>query len=150
RVRFVLSLGCACLVALFYFTDIMAVYPLLQILFKSQNPQKWIAEEIAKADAEVLALRLQGAEVAFVAPFALQGDLRNVLLRDHFEDVDKDYDRKSEELHRRERQFDMQTVQADRAGPAPKDPSTLVPMRQEVQVAKARLDELRNATALAK
>ena len=38
RVRFGLSIGCAAMVALLFFTELGAVYPLLHILFDSQNP----------------------------------------------------------------------------------------------------------------
>ncbi len=46
RVRFALSLGCAVMVAALWFTNISAVYPLLKILFYSQNCQIWCAEQI--------------------------------------------------------------------------------------------------------
>ena len=47
KVRFGLSVGCAAMVALLFFTEIGAVYPLLHILFGSQNPQRWVSEKIA-------------------------------------------------------------------------------------------------------
>ena len=42
RHRFALSIGCAAMVALFYFTELGAVLPLLNILFNSENPQRWV------------------------------------------------------------------------------------------------------------
>ena len=47
RARFILSLGCAVMVALLWFTNLSAVYPLLQILFHSQNCQRWVNEDFA-------------------------------------------------------------------------------------------------------
>ena len=47
RVRFGLSIGCAAMVALLFFTELGAVYPLLHILFDSQNPKRWVAEKSA-------------------------------------------------------------------------------------------------------
>ena len=46
KVRFGLSIACAAMVALLFFAELGAVYPLLHILFNSQNPQKWVAEKI--------------------------------------------------------------------------------------------------------
>ena len=38
KVRFGLSIGCAAMVAILFFTELEAIYPLLHILFDSQNP----------------------------------------------------------------------------------------------------------------
>ena len=68
KVRFGLSIGCAAMVAILFFTELGAVYPLLHILFDSQNPQRWVSEKIApltarscvhatNREAEVLMLR---------------------------------------------------------------------------------------------
>ena len=46
RVRFGLSLVCAVMVALLWSANISAVYPLLKILFYSENCQTWVAEKI--------------------------------------------------------------------------------------------------------
>ena len=54
KVRFGLSIGCAAMVALLSFTELGAVYPLLHILFDSQNPQRWISEKIAGLETEIL------------------------------------------------------------------------------------------------
>jgi ABC-type multidrug transport system fused ATPase/permease subunit len=48
RVRFVLSLACAVMVALLGFANLSAVSPLLRILFQSQNCQSWVAEQIVE------------------------------------------------------------------------------------------------------
>ena len=50
RVRFGLSLACAVLVAVLWGANIGAVYPLLKILFYSENCQKWVAEKIESTD----------------------------------------------------------------------------------------------------
>ena len=54
KVRFGLSVACAAMVALLSFTEIGAVYPLLHILFGSQNPQRWISEKIVGLETEIL------------------------------------------------------------------------------------------------
>jgi ABC-type multidrug transport system fused ATPase/permease subunit len=53
RVRFILSLGCAVMVAFLWFTNLSAVYPLLQILFHSQNCQKWVAEKVVDTKIDI-------------------------------------------------------------------------------------------------
>ena len=54
KVRFGLSVACAAMVALLSFTEMGAVYPLLHILFGSQNPQRWISEKIVGLDTDIL------------------------------------------------------------------------------------------------
>ena len=56
RVRFGLSVGCAAMVALLFFTELGAVYPLLHILFDSQNPQRWVSEKIVGLENEIVVL----------------------------------------------------------------------------------------------
>ena len=40
-----------------FFTELGAVYPLLHILFDSQNPQRWVSEKIAAVEGEILIAR---------------------------------------------------------------------------------------------
>ena len=60
KVRFGLSVACAAMVALLFFTELGAVYPLLHILFDSQNPQRWISEKIAGLETDILVARQPG------------------------------------------------------------------------------------------
>ena len=61
RVRFALSLGCAMMVALFWGGNIGAVYPLLQILIRSESCQSWVAEQIetTRTERDALAGRIE-------------------------------------------------------------------------------------------
>ena len=56
RIRFALSVGCAVMVALLFFTELGAVYPLLHILFDSQDPQRWMTEKIAGLQTDIAVL----------------------------------------------------------------------------------------------
>jgi len=56
RTRFVLSIACAAMVALFYFTELAAVLPLLNILFKSENPQRWISTKVDTIGEQIIVL----------------------------------------------------------------------------------------------
>ena len=61
RVRFALSLACAMMVALFYGGNIGAVYPLLQILIRSENCQSWVRDQISltQTDSDALSARIE-------------------------------------------------------------------------------------------
>jgi subfamily B ATP-binding cassette protein MsbA len=63
RVRFGLSIGCAAMVALLFFTELGAVYPLLHILFDSQNPKKWVSQKITSIENEIVVLDARALEV---------------------------------------------------------------------------------------
>src|SRR5438270_12398974 len=70
KVRFGLSIGCAAMVALLFFAELGAVYPLLHILFDSQNPQRWIAEKIASSRDDLLVLEARTTEAQHVQDVA--------------------------------------------------------------------------------
>src|SRR3954465_6125929 len=63
RVRFVASLVCAVLVALLWSANISAVYPLLKILFYSENCQTWVAEKIIALETDLRAIDARREEV---------------------------------------------------------------------------------------
>src|SRR5438270_8756758 len=70
KVRFGLSIGCAAMVALLFFAELGAVYPLLHILFDSQNPQRWMAEKIDSIRVDLLVLEARRAEAQHVQAVA--------------------------------------------------------------------------------
>ena len=70
RVRFGLSIACAMMVALLFFTELGAVYPLLHILFDSQNPQRWVSEKIAAVQDEIVVLEARASEARGVLDIA--------------------------------------------------------------------------------
>lgn len=65
RGRFMLSIGCAMMVALLWFTELGAVFPLLKILLGGENVQTWVADQIEhyEIDAETVRARLAELEV---------------------------------------------------------------------------------------
>jgi ATP-binding cassette, subfamily B, bacterial MsbA len=93
RVRFALSLACAIMVALLGFANIGAVYPLLQILFNSQNCHKWIDEKVIETETEELLIQARVAEIDFMDQLVDQSrepiaDFRAHLRKRHREEVD--------------------------------------------------------------
>ena len=73
RVRFGLSIGCAAMVALLFFTELGAVYPLLHILFDSQNPKRRVAEKIVSIENEIDVLNGRVTETRTVLELAGSG-----------------------------------------------------------------------------
>ena len=66
RVRFVLSLVCAGMVAVMWGGNLGAVYPLLSILFRNQNCQYWIAERVDQTETEVQVYRARTEELGLL------------------------------------------------------------------------------------
>ncbi len=89
KVRFGLSVGCAAMVALLFFAELGAVYPLLHILFNSQNPQKWIAEKIESFEDDIAVQEARQAEARYVIETGSRGeDVFKPLLRGRREELD--------------------------------------------------------------
>ena len=84
KVRFGLSVACAAMVALLSFTEIGAVYPLLHILFGSQNPQRWISEKIVGLETDILSLHNREIEVAQVLDDLQSGQPRRDQLNERY------------------------------------------------------------------
>jgi len=139
RVRFGLSLACAVMVALLWSANISAVYPLLKILFYSENCQKWIAERIVAQQTEVRAIdaRLEQLEV-------IQGlaDPTGDAMKDHYVVVDADSKHKRNLVEELELDLNGMALQG-KAGQAGADQATLRTRQADAMVAEARLDELK-------
>jgi ATP-binding cassette, subfamily B, bacterial MsbA len=138
RVRFGLSLACALMVALLYGANIAAVYPLLKILFYNENCQKWVAEQIIVQETEIGKFDACLREVDFI-----QGVDSPVgpALRNHFRAVHDECDAKRNAVSKLERQLDDPTLFAPRDKAA--NQGELESLRRELQIAEARLDELK-------
>ena len=145
RVRFGLSLVCATMVALLWCANISAVYPLLKILFyESENCQKWVAEKIVslKTDVEMLDARL--TELDFIQKL---DDPKSPTLTKHFELVHHDRDLKQKEVSDREKLLNTLAPTNVNDQRAIQEQVALVERRHELQLAEARLDELKRFTA---
>jgi ABC-type multidrug transport system fused ATPase/permease subunit len=142
RARFALSLVCAVMVALLWSANISAVYPLLRILFYSENCQNWIAEQIVATRTDLEAIDDRAQHVAFIERL---GDPNSPALRTHFQEVDARREAKRNEIHRLEFQLDdlAPVVVNPRNKVLVRDKSELEALRRELQVAEAGLDELK-------
>lgn len=75
RSRFFLSLVCAGMVALMWGANISAVFPLLKILFYSQNAQVWVSDQIRESDFQTQVLQTRLDEIRLVTDQMNEGQL---------------------------------------------------------------------------
>jgi ABC-type multidrug transport system fused ATPase/permease subunit len=146
RVKFVLSMGCAVMVAVLWFTNLSAVYPLLQILFHSQNCQKWIAEELAATDIAIQARKVRLETLESVEELSAQGPPGVARLRDMLASAEAAADQAANTLRRQQREADLGEDVGKPANPV----QTLAEQRRITESALARYDELKFALPRAK
>jgi ABC-type multidrug transport system fused ATPase/permease subunit len=146
KVRFGLSIGCAMMVALLFFTELGAVYPLLHILFGSQNPQKWISEKIVGLENDLLVLHARENEVAVVLEDTRIGQQRRDQLRQRFQRVNDDFEATETALRKQER-LGVAELKDD-ADPFGSNKTVLLDdLRRVRRVAEARRKELQESLA---
>ena len=142
RVRFGLSVGCAAMVALLFFAELGAVYPLLHILFNDQNPQRWVAHKVGDYRERIAALEARREEVKFAIGVAPRAEAAKETIKEHVQKVHDDLDLREKAL----RQFEWEVHDADlRNADDPKAQAQLAQLevlRREAMVASARKAEL--------
>ncbi len=148
RVRFGLSIGCAAMVALLFFAELGAVYPLLHILFDSQNPQRWVSEKIAAIEGEIVVLEARESEVISTSEIARKtpGEIEAIKRRLHT--LADDAEAKGAALRKQE-QLAAETDLKGHVGALPRnEPLLLENLHLEYRSAEARLKELRACSSL--
>jgi ABC-type multidrug transport system fused ATPase/permease subunit len=148
RIRFGLSIGCAAMVALLFFTELGAVYPLLHILFDSQNPQRWVSEKIAGIEGEIVVLDARESEAVFSLDVARRNSRNFDELRRHFQALHDDFVRKESALRDEERRVDESDLKEDINLPVKRELAELESLRRDRRVAEARLSELKACSSL--
>jgi len=145
RHRFGLSIGCAAMVALFYFTELGAVLPLLKILFNNDNPQRWISAKIDSFEEAIALVDAQAEEVQEVIRAAQRGDRQAPELAARYRDLDEQYEQIEQELRQRQRQVDLAALEG----------RSLLAVKRELEIIEAtrrkqlRLEERRKELARA-
>ena len=76
RSRFYWSLVCASVAALMWGANISAVFPLLKILFYSQNAEVWVSDQIRESDTHAQVLETRLAEIRRVGDLILHNSLK--------------------------------------------------------------------------
>ena len=59
RFTFIGSIICALMVGLLWGANIGVVFPIINVAFENESPQKWIAAEIDKANEKIVAKRAE-------------------------------------------------------------------------------------------
>ena len=153
RVRFVLSLGCAVMVAILWFANISSVYPLLQILFYHQNSQRWVTDRIEEVETQAQVFDARLVEVAEVR--SLSADRRGPALREAIQDRADELGGAAETAADRLRVEESRALEGGAldplAGDRRPDPDNpgLRGLRRAKTIAEARLAELREAVSVA-
>jgi ABC-type multidrug transport system fused ATPase/permease subunit len=142
KVRFVLSVGCAAMVAMLFFTELMAIYPLLHILFDSQNPQRWMSEQIEAADNRVREFDARKLEAQAVQSVAQSGQKDYSKLTERYEKLDRALEAKTREMDRKEARAGLAVFDARADQLESEDLDKLEEMRRDRGVDEARLKEL--------
>ena len=147
RVRFGLSLACAAMVAVFWGGNIGAVYPLLQILIRSENCQHWIEEKIEATDAEALVLRARLDELEILSKL----DIPDEVKQDRLKRAQEAYGLATEKLILfRKGQVNAKNGDDQVFADLAKKKVGNAPPEREFQLAEARVDELRASMTLVK
>ncbi len=148
KLRFAMSIGCAAMVALLFFTELGAVYPLLHILFDSQNPRRWINERIDSADQQIVQLDARKIEAQFVIDASHDGKAGNDALKDRYQRIHGELEVLEKALRGRESKIGF-TVLRDPRDALPDDElERLERQRREHAVALTRVKELGDSASL--
>lgn len=108
RYRFVMSIGCAMMVALFYFTELGAVLPLLKILINNDNPQRWVSMKLDSIDENLERLDAQRDELRLIeGAFNIRGEAEPAALSDHFLQLKASIEQVEAELRERQSRVDQ-------------------------------------------
>jgi ATP-binding cassette, subfamily B, bacterial MsbA len=148
RVRFGLSIGCAAMVALLFFTELGAVYPLLHILFDSQNPKRWVAEKIVSVENEIVILDARAVETGSAFELAESGQRIYEALKERLEVLHRDHQEKENALHELEHRLSVTDLKENIGQPLKNDLVDLDGLRHAVRLADSRLKELRECRRL--
>ncbi len=150
KLRFGLSIGCAAMVALLFFSELGAVYPLLHILFNSQNPQKWVAEKIESYRDDITSLEARQVEARYVLEVAPRGkDGYIPLLTGRRQQLEDEIKQVVDRLYHQQRGAGEAELTGDSADEkARAQIARLEEMRRDRRVAEARHKELLDCSSL--
>lgn len=121
------------MVALLSFTNLSAVYPLLQILFHSQNCQRWVADQLVESDIAIASFQERLNVLDVSDELVKDAKLTRAAVSAHVEGAERD----STEAARRLRTFEGSLEDA----PAEQQLPKLNKLRRGAAVAQAKLDE---------
>ncbi len=151
RLRFGLSLGCALMVAVLWFANLSAVYPLLQILFYHQNCQTWILDRVGEDETAIASIQARLGELDFVeSKSSLDGPAMRPVLRERYELRSGESVQVATDLNLAEKEADEASAPGLKGATGREPTQLLRRLRQDKVVAEARLSELKDAMHLAR
>jgi ABC-type multidrug transport system fused ATPase/permease subunit len=136
------------MVALLFFTELGAVYPLLHILFGSQNPQRWISEKIVGLENDLLVLHARESEVGLVLFDARSGQAGREQLTERLKRVRAEFEQKEADLRNDERRLGIADLREKTDLAGGNELVVLETLRRNRRVAEARWKELQESIAL--
>jgi ABC-type multidrug transport system fused ATPase/permease subunit len=148
KLRFGLSICCAAMVALLFFTELGAVSPLLHILFDRENPQRYISEQIDAVADKLAELEFQKTEARFAMTVARTGDRSFGELKTRFQTILDELDHEERALHDEEARIGLDEIgqlAERRVGSAR---TRLTDLRRERHIAEVRKKELGDCSTL--
>ncbi|MDX2036466.1 MAG: hypothetical protein SFX72_07430 [Isosphaeraceae bacterium] len=144
RVRFGLSIVCAMLVALFWGANLGAVYPLLQILFRSENSQHWIAEKVESSTTEVACHEARLEELRY---FRAATDLRDPLVKGRMKELIAARDREQEVVRGLKAKIVENVAEGEARTLMPPELVVSESQARALRIAEARIEEVGKALA---
>ncbi|WP_076351434.1 ABC transporter ATP-binding protein [Paludisphaera borealis] len=148
RVRFGLSVGCALMVALFYFTELGAVLPLLKILINNENPQRWITLKLDSIDENLERLDAQREELKRVQA-ALEADgPSGTGLSEHFLKLKGEFLKHGTEVKELEHQVNLPGLNGQPLKPAELARRDIELLERKYKIAEARMKEIEQDSEL--
>src|SRR5208337_4195486 len=147
RTRFVLSIACAAMVALFYFTELAAVLPLLNILFKHENPQRWISTKVDDIGERIILLDAQAEEARKFRHAAEVGDLQTPDLAKDYQRLDDESDTIRQKLKDAQHAVDLPDLKGLRPQLVKKELAEIDVLQKHLEIVEGRLSELRRGSA---
>ncbi|WP_435010037.1 ABC transporter ATP-binding protein [Tundrisphaera lichenicola] len=138
RVRFGLSLVCATMVAILWGGNIGAVYPLLQILIRSENCQQWIGEKIQSTGTEMQEIQARIDELEILTQLKVPNEVKQERLELAASELEA---ASTENRLKRQKQLSDENKRDLRADLARQRPVESAESRR-LRVADARHDEL--------
>jgi ATP-binding cassette, subfamily B, bacterial MsbA len=142
KVRFGLSVACAAMVAVLFFAELGTVYPLLHILFNSEDPQLWVSEKIVDLQVDLRVIRARQSEAQRVLDVAKGGQQDFTNLRQRYLAIQSEIDGNEAALRAHRRQLGVTEPTKRPHQLMSRELAQLEALRHDHRVLEARSNEL--------
>ncbi|WP_250847076.1 ABC transporter ATP-binding protein [Aquisphaera insulae] len=146
RFRIAASIAAAVMVALFYFTELGAVLPLLTILFKSETPQRWVTSKVHTIESRLVLLDAQADEAERVARAAELGEAEIAKLPSYFKQLTNESDEIENKLRLSQRAVDLPALAGLSRAEIDAQEAAVEDLRLQLEVVEGRINELNHGS----